>query len=128
MTVDYWNRWTQAEKKQEVLRDTFLSRAEADAQLEAQGRFKRQNETRITGAAAPSYPQQPSGPWSSQPVPLPDPITDQLGYGIDEQEAILPTSSADQSPGGDVGQGGSRPSSPFGSASSQPSRKSFRRF
>src|SRR5262249_11567341 len=50
-------------EKREVLRDCYLNRAQADAELEAQGRFKKQNPTTITGT--PSYPQQPaSSPWS----------------------------------------------------------------
>jgi hypothetical protein len=52
---------TQAEKKQ-VLKDCYLSRAQAEADMVG-GRFKRQTETRVTGT--PTYPQQPaSSPWS----------------------------------------------------------------
>ena len=44
--------------------DTYLSRAQADAEIEAQGRFKKQNPTTVTGAAS-SYPRQPgNSPWA----------------------------------------------------------------
>jgi hypothetical protein len=53
---------TQAEKKQ-IIKDTYLARAVADTDLEAQGRFKKQNPTSVT--AAPTYPRQPSNsPWA----------------------------------------------------------------
>ena len=43
-TRPYDNSATQAEKR-EVLRDTYLNRAAADADLAAQGRFKRNGNT-----------------------------------------------------------------------------------
>jgi hypothetical protein len=62
-------------------KDTFFSRAQADADLSAQGRFKRETATRIT--SVPEYPKQPANsPWASDPVP-PNPVSDQLGYSID---------------------------------------------
>jgi hypothetical protein len=91
MSYDYWSQSSQAERK-EILandRDTLHSRAAAQAELEAQGRFKRENETKIVGAGVPSYPAIPSGPWSgSNPVPPGDAI-DKLGYDINEVEPIL---------------------------------------
>jgi len=48
---------TQAEKKQ-VLKDTYLSRAVADADQSGGGRWKKQSETSVTGV--PQYPRQPS--------------------------------------------------------------------
>jgi hypothetical protein len=83
--TDYWP--TQAEKK-EVLkndRDCFQTRAAAAADLEAQGRFKRQNETQVVGAAPASYPRLPSGPWSEGDPGAPDPTTDQFG-DVNSQE------------------------------------------
>jgi hypothetical protein len=45
-------------------KDTFFSRAQADADLTAQGRFKKETATRVTGV--PTYPSMPpSSPWSS---------------------------------------------------------------
>jgi hypothetical protein len=140
---DYWNwnhPFSQAEKRKELERDRdcFRTRAESDAALEAQGRFKKTNETTVVGATPVTYPRLPSGPWSEGDPGAPDPATDQLGYGIDEQEAVLPASSADLSDSGDAGDAPTPPvaspgrvgkgegrSSP--SAFPQPSRKSFRR-
>ena len=49
-------------EKREVLKDCYLSRAQADADMIG-GRFKKQTETHVTGT--PTYPQQPaSSPWS----------------------------------------------------------------
>jgi|RhiMetdeSRZDD1v2_1073273.scaffolds.fasta_scaffold62997_6 hypothetical protein len=54
---------TQAEKKQVLLKDCYLSRAVADADQSGGGRWKKQTETRVTGV--PQYPRQPSNsPWS----------------------------------------------------------------
>jgi hypothetical protein len=58
-------------EKREVLRDTYLSRAQADAEIEAQGRFKRQSPTTIVGA---QYPRQSSNsPWASPDPTGPEP-------------------------------------------------------
>src|SRR5262245_61362663 len=47
---------------------TDLDHAIASANLEAQGRFAKQTESKITGT--PTYPKQPtSSPWHSDPVP-----------------------------------------------------------
>jgi hypothetical protein len=74
---------TQAEKKQ-TLKDSYLSRAQADADLTAQGRFKKETATRVTGV--PTYPSMPpSSPWSSgfdQNVEPP------LGFAVDEMPAV----------------------------------------
>jgi hypothetical protein len=57
------NNDTDQQTRRQVMRDTYLARALADTDLEAQGRFKRQNPTSVT--AAPTYPRQPSNsPWS----------------------------------------------------------------
>jgi hypothetical protein len=65
-------------------KDTFFSRAQADADLTG-GRFKKVTETRVT------YPQQPaSSPWSQ---------------GIDQTTGVEPPLSVDELPsdlGGDV--------------------------
>jgi hypothetical protein len=47
---------TQREKR-EALENTLLGRAEADADLTSQGRFKKETTTRVTGV--PEYPAQP---------------------------------------------------------------------
>ena len=66
---------TQAEKRQ-VLKDTYLSRAVADADQSGGGRWKKQSETTVTGT--PTYPRQPtSSHWHSDPVP-PEP-----SFGVD---------------------------------------------
>jgi hypothetical protein len=87
----YWNEINPKETKEIIQGDTFLNRASADADLLNSGRFAKEAATTVTGAkAVPSYPRLPSGPWSEGDPGAPDPTTDQLGYGIDEQEAILP--------------------------------------
>jgi hypothetical protein len=69
---------TQTEKKQ-IVRDTYLSRAQTETDLGTQGRFRKETATRIT--AVPTYPTQPaSSPWSSDPV-APEPP---LGFSVDE--------------------------------------------
>ena len=66
-------------EKREVLRDCYLSRAEADADLEAQGRFKKQSPTMIVGT--PQYPKQPANsPWHSDPVPPEPPLEIDLDF------------------------------------------------
>jgi hypothetical protein len=87
----YWNEIDPKEAKAIIQseRDCFQTRAAAEADLEAQGRFKRQNETRVTGSAPVTYPRLPSGPWSEGDPAAPDPATDELGYGINEVEPIL---------------------------------------
>jgi hypothetical protein len=97
--MGYWNEIDPKETKQIIQneRDTFHSRAQADAELEAQGRFKRQNETRITGSGGvPTYPAQPAtSPWGgSNPIP-PDPATDQIDYDPNFVEPVLPKAAAD---------------------------------
>jgi len=64
-------------------KDTFFSRAQIDADLEVQGRFKKVTETRVTGV--PQYPQQPaSSPFAGDPVP-PEPP---LGIDVNAIEAV----------------------------------------
>jgi hypothetical protein len=86
------NEPTQSEKR-EVLRDSYLSRAVADADLSAQGRFKRETATHVTGV--PSYPQLPdSSPWSNDPVPP----EEQLGFSVDELPSNLGGASSSVAP------------------------------
>ena len=81
-TRPYDNSATQAEKR-EVLRDTYLNRAAADADLAAQGRFKRETATRVTGV--PVYPSLPaSSPWSNGFDTNVEPV---LGFAVDEMPA-----------------------------------------
>ena len=52
---------------------TYLDHAIASAELEAQGRFAKQSESKVTGL--PSYPKQPaSSHWSRDPVPPEPPL------------------------------------------------------
>lgn len=80
-THHFNNNSDQAERKQ-VIKDCYQTRAQAqaDADMAAGGRFKKQTETLITGVGVPQYPRQPSNsPWHSDPVPPEEP----LGYSID---------------------------------------------
>jgi hypothetical protein len=56
-THDFRNDSDQAER-QRVERDTYLTRAQSNADLAAQGRFKRETATRVTGV--PVYPSLPA--------------------------------------------------------------------
>ena len=75
---------TDQQTRRQVLKDTYLSRAQADAEIESQGRFKKHNPTIVTGT--PEYPRQPSSsPWST---PDPTGIEPSLGYEIDALPAL----------------------------------------
>jgi hypothetical protein len=108
----YWNSIDPKETKQIIQneRDCFRTRAEADAALEASGRFKRQNETRVVGSGGPTYPAIPSGPYATNPIPSGGEL-DRFGVA---------------DPSGAVSAAGSVPSSPMLPATSH-SRKRFKR-
>ena len=81
-TRPYHNAATQAEKR-EVLRDTYLNRAAADADLASQGRFKRETTTRVTGV--PVYPSLPASiTWSNG---FDTNVEPPLGFSVDEMPA-----------------------------------------
>ena len=62
-THDFRNDSDQSER-QRVERDTYLTRAQSDADLTSQGHFKRETATRVT--SVPVYPSLPSSsPWSN---------------------------------------------------------------
>jgi hypothetical protein len=64
-------------------KDTFLNRAQAEADLTSQGRFKRETATRVTGV--PTCPKQPANsPWATDPVPATEP----LGFSVDAMEPV----------------------------------------
>src|SRR5262249_54314908 len=66
---------TDQQTRRQVLKDTYLSRAQADADMIG-GRFKQQTQTHVTGV--PQYPRQPtSSPWHSDPVSPEEP------FGVD---------------------------------------------
>jgi hypothetical protein len=78
----YSNEATQAEKR-EVLRDTYLNRAQSDADLTSQGRFKRETVTRVT--AVPTYPSLPaSSPWAHG---FDTNVEPPIGFAVDEVPA-----------------------------------------
>jgi hypothetical protein len=67
-------------------KDTHFSRAQADVELENQGRFKKQTETEVI-ASKPQvrYPAQPaSSPFAHDPAPPENP----LGYDINALEPV----------------------------------------
>jgi hypothetical protein len=92
----YWNEINPKETKEIIQndRDTLHSRAQSALDDESGGRFSKISPSKVTGAAPVTYPRLPSGPWSEGDLGAPDPLTDQLGYGINEVEAVLPASSA----------------------------------
>jgi hypothetical protein len=62
MSNQHFNNDTDQQTRRQILKDTYLSRTQADADLEAQGRFKKQSPTTIVGA---QYPKQPAtSPWA----------------------------------------------------------------
>ena|SRR5262245_42643790 len=86
MSNQPFNNDTDQQTRRQVLKDTYLSRAQADADMIG-GRFKQQTQTHVTGA--PSYPRQPSNsPWSQSldeltgpepPFPIDIDFVDALG-------------------------------------------------
>jgi hypothetical protein len=132
---DYWNPFSQAERRKEVERDRdcFRTRAESDAELLNQGRFKKETATTVVGAtpSAP-YPQQPaSSPWGGD-NPIPPGELDQVGYDINEVEPVLPASLPTDQSIGTPGDAGTETieavSSSPPSIVSTPNSKSWRRF
>ena len=92
-THDFRNDSDQAERKS-VERDTYLTRAQSDADLTSQGRFKRETATRVTGV--PSYPQLPaSSPWASG---FDVNLEPQLGYAVDAMPQEIQSSEPALSP------------------------------
>jgi hypothetical protein len=66
---DYWGtdrQLSQAEKRKEVVRDTLMHRAVADAELLNSGRFAKEQATTVVGAtpSAPVPQQPPNSPWA----------------------------------------------------------------
>ena len=126
---DYWgqDKLSQAEKRKEVIRDTFMHRAAADAELLNSGRFAKEQATTVVGAtpSAPVPRQPETSPWAQRDENVEPPFdTD-----ISAVEPILPASSAlisgGQSRLPDAGTGGSALAPLV--APSQPSRSHFRR-
>jgi hypothetical protein len=80
-------------EKREIIKDTFFSRAQAEADMVG-GRWKKQTETHVTGT--PQYPRQPSNsPWHSDPVPPEEPLQIDLEFvGVLGGESPAPVVSA----------------------------------
>jgi len=83
MTTHEFNNHSNQSERRSVQRDCYLSRAQADPEIEAQGRFKKHNPTIVSGI--PQYPTIPSGPWVSPDPSGPEPS---LGYEIDALPAL----------------------------------------
>ena len=93
MTHDYDNQSSQDERR-ELLKDTYLNRAAADADLASSGRFKRETTTKVTGV--PSYPQlPPSSPWANG---FDQNVEPELGYAVDERPQEIQSSEPALSP------------------------------
>jgi hypothetical protein len=75
-THEFNNDSNQAERRS-VQRDSYFSRAQAEAEIEAQGRFKKHNPTIVTGVTT-QYPRPSSGPWAT-----PDPTGPEPPFPID---------------------------------------------
>jgi hypothetical protein len=129
---DYWGQdrlLTQAEKRKEVVRDTFMHRAAADAELLNSGRFAKEVATNIVGAKPlPSYPAQPaSSPWGGDnPIPVGGEL-DQVGYDLNAVEPVVETASAVVG-SYDADTESAEVSSSPPPADSTPNSKSWRRF
>jgi len=75
--MSYQNPASQDERQEELERDTYLRRAQADADMAAGGRFKKETETHVVGV--PQYPRQPdNSPWAT-----PDPSGPEAPFPID---------------------------------------------
>jgi hypothetical protein len=84
MTTHEYNNDTDQHTRREVLRDSYLTRAQSDADLTSQGRFKRETATRVTGV--PTYPSLPaSSPWSGA---FDENVEPPLGFAVDEMPAV----------------------------------------
>jgi hypothetical protein len=82
-THDFRNDSDQSER-QRVERDTYLTRAQSDADLTSQGRFKKETATRVTGV--PTYPSLPaSSPWHSG---FDENVEPPLGFAVDAMPAV----------------------------------------
>ena len=94
MTTHDFSNHSDLTERQRVERDTYLTRAQADADLGASGRFKREITTRVTGV--PTYPQLPaSSPWSNGfDVNVEPP----LGYAVDAMPQEIQSSEPALSP------------------------------
>jgi hypothetical protein len=141
VSYDYWNPFSQKERREIIAneRDCFHSRAQAAVDLESDGRFAKLTPNKVTSAEPISQvPRQPpNSPWAYADRNVEPPFE----VDVSAVEPVLPTSSADQSIGspGDAGDApttsvsspgvvGAREGAGTATASSQPSRKSFRRF
>jgi hypothetical protein len=135
MSAGYWNRFTQAEKQEELAHDdTYLRRAQNAIDLEAAGRFKQRQEMRLTGQSADPIPRQPEG------SPYVHRREEQDCPRINEVEPVIPERPTLDAPdnGSDItavavergeGQGGESAPTALTPLSSQPSpRKRWRRF
>ena len=83
MTTHNYDNQSSQDERREVLKDTYLNRAAADADLASSGRFKRETATRVT--AVPVYPSLPeSSPWAHGFDTNVEPV---LGFAVDEMPA-----------------------------------------
>ena len=100
LSDDYWNDHHSQQVRKEVLqndRDCMMTRAQSDSDLLNQGRFAKEAATEVTASkGAPTFPQIPGGPWSSDYAPAtrdPDP----LGFDINEVEPCGSTAEIERS-------------------------------
>jgi hypothetical protein len=130
MSDQPFNNNSDQQTRREVLKDTYLSRAQADAEIEAQGRFKKQNPTTVTGVHQ-QYPRQPSNsPWAT-----PDPTGPEPPFPFDIEfvgelggESPAPVSATVETANATSDGGPALPPKGRGSlASSSVSARSFRR-
>jgi hypothetical protein len=74
---------TQTERREVLLNDTMLSRAQSERQLENQGRFAATNKSTVVGSTpGPAYPAGPN--WANDPTGVEPP----LGVDINELEPV----------------------------------------
>ena len=89
MSNQPFNNDTDQQTRRRVERDTYLSRAQVEAD-QVGGRFKKEIETHVTGV--PTYPSLPaSSPWAS---PDPTGLEPPLGYSVDQMDASLDAAAA----------------------------------
>jgi len=85
MTNQPFNNDTDQQTRRQVLKDTYLSRAQADADMAAGGRFAKPT-PKLSGV--PQYPPQPpTSHWAGDVVPTERP----LGIDVNALERQAPT-------------------------------------
>lgn len=83
MTTHEFNNRASQDERRRVELDTYLARAQADTDLAAGGRFKKEVEARVTGT--PTYPPQPASSFWAKSLDEVSGPEAPLGYSVNQQ-------------------------------------------